>query len=134
MKPVEPEELSALLDGELAAGRAQEVIRLIEADPALRQEYEALGKLDARLKESAHRSAFSPSVAFPGQHDRQFWPSLAVGLLLMMMLRIAAKLIDPLPLAFGLNAIGFILLLGFLLRLAGEPNVSTSLARMAKRA
>ena len=49
MTQVREEELSALLDGELEARRAEEVRASIAADPALRDEFAALARLHAGL-------------------------------------------------------------------------------------
>jgi hypothetical protein len=62
MKPVDPAEISALMDGELPAERAEEVRRAIAEDPALRREYEEIVALDANVKAYAEAALFRPRV------------------------------------------------------------------------
>ena len=64
MKPIDPMELSALLDGELSPERADQVRRAIAEDESLRREYEELAALDADLKARAQAAVFAPRVSF----------------------------------------------------------------------
>jgi len=63
MKPVDPEEISALLDGELSSQRADEVRRAIARDHALRSEYEKLSALDGDLKAHAETMVLRPRIS-----------------------------------------------------------------------
>jgi anti-sigma factor RsiW len=67
MRQVEEYELSALLDGELDPQRAEEVRACIESDPALREQFNALKQLDARLRRTAEQARFVPEIAFPAE-------------------------------------------------------------------
>jgi anti-sigma factor RsiW len=62
MKPVDPAELSALLDGELSPERSREVEAAIASDPELRTEWEQLRILDARWRSAAATAAFRPQI------------------------------------------------------------------------
>jgi anti-sigma factor RsiW len=62
MHPIDPAELSAFLDGELPAKRAEEVRAALALDPALRQSFEQLVALDADWKERAATAMFRPRV------------------------------------------------------------------------
>jgi anti-sigma factor RsiW len=98
MKPVDPAEISALLDGELSDQRAAEVRRAIARDESLRQAYEQLAALDGDLKACAAEVMFRPRLStvearnLPAAHVL----SLAV---LALMVRLAVRL---LPLGFSL--------------------------------
>ena len=65
MKPVLPEELSALMDGELDADRAREVETQVAADPHLRAEFSRLVETDAHWRAAAATAVFSPAVPRP---------------------------------------------------------------------
>jgi anti-sigma factor RsiW len=62
MVPIDPAELSALLDGELPAARAAEVRAALVQDPLLRQSYVQLAALDADWKAQAAAAMFRPRV------------------------------------------------------------------------
>ena len=62
MLPIDPAELSAFLDGELPAARAEEIRVAVAQDPVLRQSYEQLVALDADWKSRASAAMFRPRV------------------------------------------------------------------------
>lgn len=105
MRQVQKEELSALLDGELSPQRAEEVRARIEADPALREQFDALVHLDARLRRAIEQVAFIPNVVLsigraseiPAWH----WPAGIVVVLVLIGTRLLPKLAE-LPL-FGVG-------------------------------
>ena len=66
MRPVEPEEISALLDGELAPGRAEEVRRAIAEDRGLRELYQQFADMDSDLNSYAAACQFNPRLSLPG--------------------------------------------------------------------
>jgi anti-sigma factor RsiW len=105
MRQVRDEELSALLDGELDPRRAEEVRALIQADPALRAEFDALAQLDSRLSAAAAETAFTPEVSFPesetsGSPAWQWGAGLAV-VVALIIIRLLPKVVE-LPL-FGIG-------------------------------
>jgi anti-sigma factor RsiW len=65
MKRVQPEELSAFLDGELSAQRMREVQQRIDGDDALRVQFEALRRLDRKWHAAAFEARFDPSIQLP---------------------------------------------------------------------
>lgn len=115
MKPVTPEELSALLDGELDDARAREVEAQIVAHPRLRAEFDALSGADARWRGAAAAAVFTPRVKLP----KTAWSlnivivavALAAGLI---CLRAAPKLMESLAFGFGLHIVCFAILLASL--------------------
>jgi anti-sigma factor RsiW len=119
MKPVQPEELSALLDGELDSERAREVEMQIAADPQLRAEFDALSWADARWRAAAATAVFAPAVELPTRAGRASWIAFAAALTGgLVCLRVAPKLVESLAFGFGLHAISFAALLAALAWLA----------------
>ncbi|MGO8749105.1 MAG: anti-sigma factor family protein [Thermoguttaceae bacterium] len=88
MKPVSPEEISALLDNELSPQRAAEVRRAIAEDGELRRVYEQLADLDGDLGSYAVACQFTPQVALPSRPKMlniSIW-AVAFGLLAVRIL------------------------------------------------
>lgn len=111
MNPVRPEELSALLDGELEPARARELKEQIATDAALRQEFEALSAADAAWRAAAGAAAFTPSVEMPTPRETATgagvpgWLSaLAVAAGILIALRIVLKLTGSEAWTFALPA------------------------------
>jgi anti-sigma factor RsiW len=103
MRPIEPAELSAFLDGELPAGRAEEVRRALAADPVLRRAYEDLAALDAEWKARAAAVAVAPRASL----GRALWGyrlRAAGALLGLVALRVALKIV-PSAVAVPLEAV-----------------------------
>ena len=65
MKPIEPEELSGFLDGELAPERMREVERAVALDAELREQLESLRALDGEWRGLAADAQFTPTVRMP---------------------------------------------------------------------
>ena len=65
MLPIDPTELSAFLDGELPARRAEEVRAALAQDPVLRQSYELLVERDGDWNAQAAAAMFRPRVRIP---------------------------------------------------------------------
>jgi anti-sigma factor RsiW len=65
MRPIEPVELSAFIDGELDAGRAAEVRAALALDAALRERYEALVHADAHLRSLSAGAELTPRIRWP---------------------------------------------------------------------
>ena len=96
MMPVQIEELSALLDGELSAERAAEVRTNLATDPALSEEYEALLKLDAQIRGAAKAALFVPEIAIPMKDAAGDWHSAAgtATVLALLAVRFLPKFIN----------------------------------------
>ncbi len=66
MRPISPEEISALLDGELMPSRAEEIRRAMLEDERLRRVYEELAETDSALSSFAAACQFEPYVLLAG--------------------------------------------------------------------
>ena len=113
MKPVRPEEVSALLDGELAPGRAEEVRRAIAEDQGLREVYQQLGDMDSDLNSYAAACQFDPHLSLPSRPrtlDISIWV-VAFGLLAV---RVLAKALTFGP-GIGVQLVALALVVGWLL-------------------
>lgn len=114
MLPIDPAELSALLDGELPAARAEEVRAALAQDPSLRQSYERLVVLDADWTARAAAALFRPRVRMaPNWVSGRFLTAAAV--LGLLGLRLALKAQPPLVGA-ALEALLLALVVGWGLR------------------
>lgn len=65
MMPIDPAELSGLLDGELDPERARQVQAAIAADPDLRTEFAALQEADRAWRNAAAGAGFPADVRVP---------------------------------------------------------------------
>jgi anti-sigma factor RsiW len=106
MKPVLPEELSGLMDGELDAARAREVERQVALNSDLRAEFDRLVETDAKWRASAAAAAFVPAIRVPPPvtaplSSAAVMTALSVGLI---CLRMAPKWLDSLTVSFGVQA------------------------------
>jgi anti-sigma factor RsiW len=126
MKPVDPWELSGLLDGELDAARAAEVREAIAADPALRAEFERLSKLDGACQRVAAQAAFKPAVDLSasgkarGSESTGIWPLALVALTLLYFL---PKAVDMFAAGVALHAVALAVLLWIVCRLNAQSAV-----------
>ncbi len=128
MKPVEPEELSALLDGELDARRAREVALQMQQDPSLRREFDALSTADADWRAAADGAAFVPRVRTPtitsyatdARAAQGGWAStLAIGIGGFIAVRSVLKLAGSDALAIALPVVALLLLIAAVVAMAG---------------
>jgi anti-sigma factor RsiW len=105
MNPVQPEELSALIDGELDARRAAEVEAQIASDEGLRATFESLRDLDSRWRAAARTVVLAPQVHLPApaRWSGGWIPAIAIAAALVSV-RIATRLIDTTTMAFALQA------------------------------
>jgi anti-sigma factor RsiW len=100
--PVDPAELSALIDGELPPERAGEVEARLAQDPALRAEYEALRANDARWRQAAGAATFVPTINL-GRTREVPLPWLAAIVLVLLAARLGGKFIGGLGPSMLLN-------------------------------
>jgi anti-sigma factor RsiW len=129
MTRVQPEELSALLDGELNPTRTREVEMQIAADPQLRGELQRLRESDARWRAAAATAAFEPAVRLRDASNRpREFVAAATLLVTLTAVRMAAKLTDSLVLSFGVQAVVLVVLLAATIWLArtSERELSAS--------
>jgi anti-sigma factor RsiW len=118
MKPVDPAEISALLDGELPPSRAAEVRRAIAQSDSLRRAYEQLAAIDVDLKAYAAKAVFHPQLWIAEKPSGRDLRLLGVALLLLAV-RLAVKVV-PASIGLGLESVVLVLVVGWLLhRLVG---------------
>ena len=94
MIPVQPEELSALIDGELDPQRTSELKAQIAADPALRASFEALRDLDNRWRAAARTAAFIPQIRPPAPARWNGWLTAVAVAAALVGMRIAVRATD----------------------------------------
>ncbi len=126
MKPIDPEELSAFLDGELPPPRAEAVRRALEEDPALREEYETLVALDSEWQAEALAARFHPQVRIPGTGVWQSIPLLVI-MIALVAFRAILKILPPIPGGL-LEVAALIVILGwgmqYLVALSDNPPIA----------
>jgi hypothetical protein len=96
MRPISPEEISALLDGELMPERAEEVRRALAEDERFRQIYEQMAMTDSDLRTFAAACQFQPHISLPSISPVLGFPVYAVALGLLII-RIVAKVLPLIP-------------------------------------
>ena len=126
MKQIQDEELSALLDGELDAQRAEEVRARIKADPALRKEFDALARLDQRLSYAAEQAAFLPELSFPEKAGTErpawHWKAAIVVVLALLVARLLPKLAELPLIGIGLHVAAIVAISAIVMTMARETN------------
>ena len=111
-RPVEPHELSGLLDGELDPQRVTEIRCAIEVDAQLRAEFDRLSALDHAWSAAVTGAAFRPRVSLPAYSPPvRLAVVLAVGLLIL----VAARLVPKMMLSFASAVVVSVLVLAVLM-------------------
>ncbi len=100
MTPIDPMELSALIDGELSSSRAREVTAAIEQNPELRAEFDRLRLFHESCVRAAAAAAFTPR-AINVSADRSNRTAL-----LPLLAGVALLAVRFLPKAFDLGIAG----------------------------
>jgi|GEM_PF-1097445 len=109
MKPIDPTEISAFLDGELSPEDAERVRHAIAEDSSLRCEYEKLVALDAELKGAAREVMFRPEVTLPSRSEE-----IRINIPLLVLILVALRFgIKVAPLFIG-SAVEIVFLCIFL--------------------
>lgn len=128
MSHVNPEELSALLDGELSDERAIEVQRALESDPILVRELETLRRLDGRLKKAASQH-HALRVNLPGaahsQQEASSRLSVFATLTMLLLARFVPKFSDLTVIVIAVEILAVAVILVVIARLLAEPKGST---------
>ncbi len=114
MKPIDPSEISTLLDGELSKEREEQVRRAIAEDPVLQREYELLAGLHTEWLAKAREARFCPDVAIPVERNAIPF-SLSFFTCMVLILRITAKTVSPIA-AWSLELAALVLILTWVLR------------------
>jgi anti-sigma factor RsiW len=104
MLPIDPAELSAFLDGELPAGRAEEVRAALTRDSVLRRSYEQMVARDADWSARAATAMFRPRVRLDRAPVAGRFLTVAAVVLGLLLLRAVLKALPPLYEA-GLEAL-----------------------------
>jgi len=112
MKPVQPSELSALLDGELEVSRRQEVEAALASDATLQAQFLALKSADRQWRAAAHAASFQPQIDLkPRDSSRHSAVLITLGLLALIILRFAPKFIDAMTFGIALHVVALVVLL-----------------------
>jgi len=112
MNPIERDELSAYLDGELATQRRQEIQGALANSAALREELQRLTSADSQWRAAARSAVFEPQVRLRTQTSVGFSLGRALlCVLLLLAIRALPKLANTVALALGLNALALALAL-----------------------
>jgi anti-sigma factor RsiW len=113
MNPLELEELSALLDGELSREREVALRRSLETDPGLRDEYARLASLDERLRAMAAKAAFVPHVDMPKWSAPRLRIVGICAVAGLTLARLALKCLNSVSIGVALNCVVLVMLLSF---------------------
>lgn len=116
MNPIQPEELSALIDGELDAQRECEIRAELAVNAQLRAELEVMNRLDISIRAAAAEAAFDPTVKSPTRSEFP-WRSTLLLVLLLVFIRVALKLVDTEALVWAVNAAAFAAVIIVMMRL-----------------
>jgi anti-sigma factor RsiW len=123
MKAIDPAELSAYIDGELADSRVEEIGKALASDPAVREEYEQLRALDSAWRFAARSAVARPSFR-PATTKRDMRVGLAIVLLLAV--RFLPKLGDFFLWAIVLHAGMLLIALAVIIRIVRMDALAAS--------
>ena len=125
MNPVSPEEISALLDGELGPGRAEEVRRAIAADQSLQRLFQQHYAFDVDLRAYSQELMFRPQVSV-SNYSLLVIRRVFNTALILLMVRFVVKVI-PSGFGIGLEIMALALVVGWvllaLIRISEEERV-----------
>ena len=114
MKPVDPPEISALLDGELSPERAEQVRCAIAEDRELRRVFDELSVVHTDLIHCAAAARFQPRLTLAKSTSSPGISIVGLGLT-VLTLRLTVKLLPlGVGVAFQATALVFVLLWVFL--------------------
>jgi anti-sigma factor RsiW len=128
MTPIDTAEISAYLDGELSAIRAEELEAAIANDPALRAELEALARQHSAWRGAASSANFLPTVRLepPGAGLKsQTAPGIALALTVLIALRVLPKLTDSLGIGLVLHSLALAAIMGWLIHMTSRDRVDS---------
>jgi anti-sigma factor RsiW len=120
MEPINPEELSAYLDGELDAHRAREVSTAIENDPATRQAYKIIAEADYAWRAAAQSARFRPKIALPSRIALESAASMCATILLLLAVRALPKLSDAITWGLMLQGVALGAMMLWVVAFAGR--------------
>jgi anti-sigma factor RsiW len=111
MEPINPEELSAYLDGELDAHRASQIKAAIENDAATRHAYQIMVEDDSAWRTAAQSAQFRPKIALPSRTVPGSAVSICAALVLLLVVRALPKLSDALTWGLMLQGVALVAIL-----------------------
>jgi anti-sigma factor RsiW len=126
MIPVQPEELSALIDEELDSQRSHEVEIQIAADQDLRATFEALRELDSAWRAAARTIVSDSQARLPARAGWNGWSAILLMATVLVGMRITARAIDTTTIAFAFQALALVALLVGVARLGWSDVQSRS--------
>jgi anti-sigma factor RsiW len=137
-EPIEPHELSGLLDGELTSQRAKEVRRSMEDDPKLLAEFERLQRFDNSWSAAASAAAFEPEIILPPQRNGQagLFTGIVPALCVLLAARFLAKLDSTFTISVAVHLVLLLLIIAALIRINGmadPPSDRRGLVRLSQR-
>ena len=130
MNPIQPEELSALIDGELDPQREREIRTELAVNAQLRTELDTLRRLDASVRAAAEKAAFDPSITFAPRSEFP-WASMFALVGMLLFIRFAVKFLDTQALIWLSNIAALVATLAVTMRLRLGADVD-ALARDRK--
>ena len=114
MKPVDPAEISALLDGELSPERAEQIRCAIAEDSELRRVFDELSAVHTDLTHCAVAARFQPRLTLARSTGSPANAIVGLGLA-MLTVRLTVKLL-PLGIGVALQAMALVLVLLWVFR------------------
>jgi anti-sigma factor RsiW len=108
MEPINPEQLSAYLDGELDAHRAGQIKAAIENDAATRHAYQIIVEDDSAWRAAAQSAQFQPKIALPSRTALGSAAAMCAALLLLLVVRALPKLSDALTWGLMLQGVALV--------------------------
>lgn len=118
MKAIDPDELSAYLDGELDRERVLEIEAALNNDATLRAQLDDLASANRDWRVAARGAAFEPEVALAAAYPTSNWSWLAMALLALIVVRLAPKLGDLFEWSLILHAAALCTTLPWVIRMA----------------
>ncbi|MFB3891447.1 MAG: hypothetical protein ACE15C_05415 [Phycisphaerae bacterium] len=129
-KPIEPRELSGLIDGELDAARALEVLQAVATDGALKTELAELKRSDHAWSSAAAKAWFAPKAALPSPGRRPGRAAMtAAGVLLLAAAWIMPKLVLAPAIMVVVHATALAITMAVLVSTAGNVETSGAASR-----
>jgi anti-sigma factor RsiW len=129
MKPIEPAELSAYLDGELNSARAREVQIALADEPRLRADFNTLAEADIIWRAAAESANLRPGVQLLPQRRTAHAVSVLgmIGLVtLLVAVRLLPKMTDTLTWGVVLHGLTLAMVLIWVLHMDRDGTVTAS--------
>jgi anti-sigma factor RsiW len=108
MEPINSEELSAYLDGELDAHRAGQIKVAIENDGVTRNAYRIIVEDDSAWRAAAQSAQFQPKIALPSRTALGSAVAMGAALVFLLVIRALPKLSDALTLGLMLQGVALV--------------------------